>query len=281
LFFWLYPPTITNHSPSLRCTNLIGGVLGRAAEAGKKDRLGQASRGVITYAASHNLGVPTAAQIAAAHEAERSFDDNDTLNEDADQRVVTSTTPAEQDAIIQEKADQTMMSAFEYAQFADFDEEATEAAINMHFPDQQAPESPELAELREKLRTTRATFNVPADGEDSFVGSVEVDAETGAQLERETQDMMDEQLTPQEAAALHAQDGGKGENPYEGVSYRAAMQLRKNAADPRLRRMIALKRQAYGEELSAEDQDELRKLTEAIKNAPEANEGDYALRRTS
>jgi hypothetical protein len=55
--------------------------------------------------------------------------------------------------------------------------------------------------------------------------------------------------------------------------------MRKNVADASLSRMIALKRQAYGEELSAEDKEVLRKLAEAAKNAPAADEGEFALSR--
>lgn len=189
--------------------------------------------------------------------------------------------PAEDEARIQEKVDQTMLSAFEYAQFAEFDEDAVQAAFDMHTPDRKSPETTELSELREKLRRNRAAFNISSDGEPSYLESKQIDPETGAELEEVAQDMLDEPMTSEEAAALHAQEGGKGKNPYEGGSYRGALKMRKHAADPTLRRMIALKRQAYGEELSAEDQEELRKLAEARKNAGPMDEGDYALKRTS
>ncbi|KAI4718086.1 hypothetical protein E4T48_05662 [Aureobasidium sp. EXF-10727] len=273
---WVTYPIPANDD-SLRCINLIGGVLGRAAEAGMKSRLGQAANGVVTYAARHNLAPPTADQIAAAYEAERSFARNNAFDQDADQRSVTSSAPADEDARIQEKADTTMMSAFEYAQFADFDEEATGAAIEMHFPDQKISETSEMAELRENLRRTHRALNIPVEGEPTYFESEPIDAETADELEAEAQDMMDEPLTQQEAAALHSQDGNKGENPYEGGSYRSALKTRKNAADATLSRMVALKRRAFGEELSAEDQEVLRKLDEAAKNAPAPDEGQFAL----
>ncbi|KAG9950587.1 ribosomal protein S2, partial [Aureobasidium melanogenum] len=273
---WVTYPIPANDD-SLRCINLIGGVLGRAAEAGMKSRLGQASNGVVTYAARHNLSPPTADQIAAAYQAERSFARNNAFDQDADQRIVTSPSPANEDVRIQEKADATMMSAFEYAQFADFDETDTEAAFEMHYPSQKTPETAEMSELREKLRRTHRALNVPVEGESEYFESEQVDAETAVELEAEAQDMMDEPLTQQEAAALHSQDGGKGANPYEGRSYRSALKIRKNAADATLSRLVALKRRAYGEELSAEDQEVLRKLDEAAKKAPAVNEGEFAL----
>lgn len=262
---------------SLRCINLIGGVLGRAAEAGQKSRLGQAAKGVVSYVARHNLEPPTADQIAAAYEAERSFAKNNEYEDDAGNQIVTSSAPAEDDARVQEKADQNMMSAYEYAQFADFEEDAMDASFDMHYPDQNSSETSDMAELRENLRRTHRALQIPIEGEPEPFESKPVDAQTAVELEKEAQDMMDEPLTQQEAAALHSRDGGKGENPYAGGSYRSALKMRKNAADPTLSRMIALKRRTYGEELSAEDKEILRKLDEATKNAPAADEGMFAL----
>jgi hypothetical protein len=242
-----------------------------------KSRLGQASNGVVSYAARHNLAPPTADQIAAAYQAERTFDKNNAFDDDTDNSLVTSSAPAEEDARIQEKADVTMLSAFEYAQFADFDEEAMAAAFDMHYPDQKISETSEMAELRETLRRTQRALNVPSEGGPEFLESKPVNAKTAAELESEAQDMMDEPLTQQEAAALYSREGGKGENPYEGGSYRSALKMRKNAADATLSRMVALKRQAYGEELSAEDKEVLSKLSDAAKNAPAADEGEFAL----
>lgn len=242
-----------------------------------KARLGKAARGEVSYAARHDLDPPTADQIAAAYEAERSINKNNEFDQDAENRLVTSSAPADEDARVQEKADITMLSAYEYAQFADFDEDAITAAFDMHSPDQKTSETSELAELREKLRRTHRALQVPSKGEPEYLESKPVDAKTADELEREAQDMMDEPLTQQEAAALHSRDGGKGENPYEGGSYRSALKMRSNAADAALSRMIALKRKAFGEELSAEDKEILRKLDEAAKNAPAADEGEFAL----
>ncbi|KAH0283792.1 ribosomal protein S2, partial [Aureobasidium sp. EXF-3399] len=273
---WVTYPIPANDD-SLRCINLIGGVLGRAAESGMKSRLGQAAQGKVSYSARHNLDPPTSDQIAAAYEAERSFNKNNEFDDDAENRLVTSSTPADEDARIQEQADITMLSAFEYAQFADFDEDAMTAAFDMHLPDQKTSETSELAELRDNLRRTHRALQVPSEGGPEYLESKPIDAKTAVELEAEAQDMMDEPLTQQEAAALHSRDGGKGENPYEGGSYRSALKMRKNAADATLSRMIALKRQAFGEELSAEDKEVLRKLDEAAKNAPAVDEGQFAL----
>lgn len=43
---------------SLRCIQVIAGVLGRAGEAGTKQRLEAADRGVITYRPAQGLRVP-------------------------------------------------------------------------------------------------------------------------------------------------------------------------------------------------------------------------------
>jgi small subunit ribosomal protein S2 len=48
---------LTRHS--LRCIQVIAGVLGRAGEAGQKQRLAAAAEGKITYRAATNLVAPT------------------------------------------------------------------------------------------------------------------------------------------------------------------------------------------------------------------------------
>ena len=43
---------------SLRCIQVIAGVLGRAGEAGQKERFAAAQRGHITYRSAQNLQIP-------------------------------------------------------------------------------------------------------------------------------------------------------------------------------------------------------------------------------
>lgn len=43
---------------SLRCIQVIAGVLGRAGEAGQKERLALAQQGKITYSPARNLQIP-------------------------------------------------------------------------------------------------------------------------------------------------------------------------------------------------------------------------------
>ncbi|KAH6637805.1 37S ribosomal protein MRP4, mitochondrial precursor [Boeremia exigua] len=70
---WVTYPIPANDD-SLRCIQVIAGVLGRAGEAGHKQRLAAAARGEITYSPALNLVPPqTEADIAAA-KAERAAD---------------------------------------------------------------------------------------------------------------------------------------------------------------------------------------------------------------
>lgn len=49
---------------SLRCIQVIAGVLGRAGEAGQKQRLAAAAKGNITYRPAHGLVLPEAEEDA-------------------------------------------------------------------------------------------------------------------------------------------------------------------------------------------------------------------------
>ena len=77
---------------SLRCIQVIAGVLGRAGEAGQKQRLALAQRGNITYQPAERLVLPEALQekaTAAAAEAgileSSSIDNPDDVEEKLDQ----------------------------------------------------------------------------------------------------------------------------------------------------------------------------------------------------
>lgn len=170
------------------------------------------------------------------------------------------------------------MAAYEYARFADFEEEAVQAALDM-FEVQTGfgNESPEMDELRQKLRDAKQAHGVEDDNS-SAIESQHVSRQDALEMEDQIEDMMDEPMTAEEAAALHAQAGGKGRNIYEGSSFRAVLKRRADEADPTLSRMIALKRREYGEELSSADQEELKKHDEEQKQASPADEGELRLR---
>ena len=61
----------TNNPNSLRCIQVIAGVLGRAGEAGQKQRLASAAQGHITYRPSTGLTVPESEDDAAAAKQQR------------------------------------------------------------------------------------------------------------------------------------------------------------------------------------------------------------------
>ncbi|KXL49899.1 hypothetical protein M433DRAFT_148991 [Acidomyces richmondensis BFW] len=55
---WVTYPIPANDD-SLRCVQVIAGVLGRAGEKGQKSRLALAERGIVTYMARHDLRLPS------------------------------------------------------------------------------------------------------------------------------------------------------------------------------------------------------------------------------
>jgi len=57
---------VTLTSNSLRCIQVIAGVLGRAGEAGQKQRLAAAAKGKITYRPATNLVLPETPENAEA-----------------------------------------------------------------------------------------------------------------------------------------------------------------------------------------------------------------------
>ncbi|KAF3005035.1 37S ribosomal protein, mitochondrial [Curvularia kusanoi] len=67
---WVTYPIPANDD-SLRCIQVIAGVLGRAGEAGQKQRLADAAEGKITYRPATGLTVPETEEQAAAVRAQR------------------------------------------------------------------------------------------------------------------------------------------------------------------------------------------------------------------
>jgi small subunit ribosomal protein S2 len=66
---------------SLRCIQVIAGVLGRAGEAGQKKRLEAAENGKVTYRPADNLVLPEALQdkTAPAADEDESLEDTDAI----------------------------------------------------------------------------------------------------------------------------------------------------------------------------------------------------------
>ncbi|KAJ4300785.1 hypothetical protein N0V90_002873 [Kalmusia sp. IMI 367209] len=87
---WVTYPIPANDD-SLRCIQVIAGVLGRAGEAGQKERLALAERGQITYRPAKNLRLPEDLEDPSAEESSelneeiaRNLEKNESL-EDADE----------------------------------------------------------------------------------------------------------------------------------------------------------------------------------------------------
>ena len=93
----LYQPTMTGThikflhaylaslliSHSLRCIQVIAGVLGRAGEAGQKQRLALAEKGRITYSPARNLEIPEGFQnknAATKQSSDAELDEETALN---------------------------------------------------------------------------------------------------------------------------------------------------------------------------------------------------------
>jgi small subunit ribosomal protein S2 len=67
---------------SLRCIQVIAGVLGRAGEAGQKQRLAAAAKGTITYQPAKGLVVPGSEEDGESASPVATEPDEDILNID-------------------------------------------------------------------------------------------------------------------------------------------------------------------------------------------------------
>lgn len=67
---------------SLRCIQVIAGVLGRAGEAGQKRRLAQAAKGNITYRPASNLVIPETSEGEGLLEKIRAAASEDIMDTD-------------------------------------------------------------------------------------------------------------------------------------------------------------------------------------------------------
>lgn len=171
----------------------------------------------MTYTAAHGLKAPTNESSTRP------------AGIDPGELGTQESTDPTDDPVIEATMNANLMSAFEYAKFADFDEEATRAAMDMFIEDE-ATSTPQFKELYSKLR------------ESTEAADLSTEASSGAKLE--------EKPSATKEAAI---------------------------PDSVLRRMIALKRRDFGEELTAEDQSELKKMDEEQKNAAPVSEGELRL----
>jgi small subunit ribosomal protein S2 len=80
------PAPIANKHDSIRCIQVIAGVLGRAGQAGTKQRLAAAAEGQITFRPATRLVKPEEAEEAVAPEVMATLEDG--LMDDAKETEV-------------------------------------------------------------------------------------------------------------------------------------------------------------------------------------------------
>lgn len=245
---WVTYPIPANDD-SLRTIQVIAGVLGRAGQEGQAIRKEKAAKGIKPFRFLHNLQ-PRNEETMARDTSfvpgrDTPLDDSRTVTFDADQVGLNPNNA-------------NLLAAFEAARFANFDEEAVDEALELFdvLP-AEAPLSPELESLRNKLQDARRAHGLPETDDESSEEHL-IPAETADELEAETRAMMDEPMTPEEAAAFYQSNaGGRGDNIYAYRTFRESMRHVKSLADPALAQMIALKRREFNEELSEADKEVL------------------------
>lgn len=206
---------------SRRCTNVIAGVLGRAAETGRLRRLAFTENfNQVTYPRRHSLRKV-----------------GDTQENGVDGGMETTHAPGDEGATAKTSPDGSVEPADPQADFAKgLEEERLQAAVEMFNLSDLQDASPETIQpMLEKLSAADA-------------------AGANASTQNLQDPMKDEEFA--NADKYHkslAMSGYDMSAPVRGESRAATMEKMNQAADPILARLVALKRRAMGERLSASD----------------------------
>ncbi|KAF2224507.1 ribosomal protein S2, flavodoxin-like domain-containing protein [Elsinoe ampelina] len=260
---WVTYPIPANDD-SRRCTNFIAGVLGRAGEEGNKARAGfVAEFGASPHEQGHQL------ELASDEEGEEGEEDlanpKPSPYEDQEARRIQAinktrnATSADEDGLLGpvELLDEAQTNAAFYINdLSDESDLATDilAADFIHGPPDHALTDADLTEAESHL--TEA--GVMVDG--SLTSPlIQLTPEEGRRLEALAEEANDEQITEEEAASLIrdanaiASRGLQISMPTVQDTTGSALRKLREAEDPSLARLVAIKRRALGETLSAAD----------------------------
>lgn len=144
---WVTYPIPANDD-SLRCVQVISGALGRAGEAGQAARLAEARSGIINYAFTHGLDMPTKDEVEASKrgeegvnsqhdEAEEEFDDEieEADHEDEPDAYALRMAEAEKERELMARATPGVERDEQLADLSGFDENLEEDMAQFSQPD--------------------------------------------------------------------------------------------------------------------------------------------------
>ena len=251
---------------SLRCIQVIAGVLGRAGEEGQARRFALARLGRKTSQQFHGLQAPSTEETAGTPVGEgeltpeaKAARRQQNLEKN---RLVTSISPDGSRTPQDDDKDAQLMNIFHMADFTDFEDPAPFAALQDTMSDPERTEDGELAELRDTMRKARKAARLDPDS-GNMINIENLGRQDGREVEELAKAIMDDHLTPEEAAAIHTQPGGESVQVQD--RWRDVLRLREQAEDPQLTKLIAQKRRDMGEDLSDIDEATLQKFREQSK----------------
>ncbi|KAF4549760.1 Ribosomal protein S2-like protein [Elsinoe fawcettii] len=265
---WVTYPIPANDD-SRRCTDFIAGVLGRAGEEGKIRRLEFVRETTAAPSVqSHQLKLATG-EAAQEEGEDDEFYPKPTAYEEQESRRTLETnarrnaTAADEDGLLGpvDLLDETQANAAfwlnELSDEADPALEILAADLLSDTPDTEVTDK----EVRE-AETFLTSAGMLVDGNPISM-TTQLSPEEGERLEALAQEYQQEQVTDEEASALIlqasdlAQSGRQVQVPHVQDSTASATRKVREAEDPALARLVAIKRRALGEKLTAQDQKEL------------------------
>ncbi|PSK50351.1 37S ribosomal protein MRP4, mitochondrial [Elsinoe australis] len=284
---WVTYPIPANDD-SRRCTNFIAGVLGRAGEEGKNRRLEFTQlHGAVPYEQGHELSATGTAEDGEegdvrAHPTPYEQQEEQKLDKINASRLATAASADGLLGPLDHLDEQRFLAAYSIADLSDFDDLGLEIFATDLTSD--SPANQEITEAQlEEAEAALQEVGLGLDAESKGLVNIamhELDPAQGEQLEQLAVEYQEEQITDEEAAELirmademRAQ-GRSVDVPSVQDSTGAALRKIKEAEDPALARLIAVKRRALGEKLSEVDREVLKGVEEEEREVTKRVDAD-------
>lgn len=269
----LYIPgnPLSDNLRSLRCIQVIAGVLGRAGEEGQATRRGRARRGEIRHRQEHGLVAPLSTEtketipngpsperIAELRriEAERS-------------QLLTSKSPEGLRSGADASFEEELMRIYYQADMTNFEDDAPfERLVELLNGNKDAAQSPATKEMFDRIRAAREDAGLDPDV--PAIRRERIDPESAKFYEKEVARMMSHKTTQEEREAIAKQEGNEAAKTPRGMRWADVIRRKQQAKDEGLAKLVAAKRRELGETFSDEDRKVLGLSNGQNKSKPQS-----------